>query len=292
MLGEVDPRRPRTTLTDETDGPGSAGSLSASRDVERDEDAEASSKRDEDASLDARVPAFKAATVAGGVPRRASPPPALRLASSPVLAAAPAGGEELDEPSAPPSGPLSADESEEDLPDEASFRVGLGSVSTGADPFLDKDALDEVASAARAAGETRDAGRVVRGRVLGGALLRAGVVGRRRRVLHARVRGGAEAPGAARDALARAHRGAVHARDLTFVAPTNASIGPRGRTATRRRATECTKRTTKRTMRFRASRSSWTRPRCRRTSRTATTSAWRVAGCAARRRRGFRRIRL
>ena len=62
-----------------------------------------------------------------------------------TLAAAPAGGEELDEPSVPPSGPLSADESDEDLPDlPASFCVGPAGAdpSTGADPFLDKDALD------------------------------------------------------------------------------------------------------------------------------------------------------
>ena len=226
MLGEVDPRRPRTTLTDETDGPGSAGSLSASRDVERDEDAEASSKRDEDASLDARVPAFKAATVAGGVHGRRASAPALRLASSPVLAAAPAGGEELDEPSAPPSGPLSADESEEDLPDEASFRVGLGSVSTGADPFLDEDALDALPPLpARPA----DHATLVESFVVECSVARffalawSDAAGESFTPACAEARKHREL----RVTPWRAHRGYGHARDLTFVAPTNASIGPR-----------------------------------------------------------------
>ena len=226
MLGEVDPRRPRTTLTDETDGPGSAGSLSASRDVERDEDAEASSKRDEDASLDARVPAFKAATVAGGVHGRRASAPALRLASSPVLAAASAGGEELDEPSAPPSGPLSADESEEDLPDEASFRVGLGSVSTGADPFLDEDALDALPPLpARPA----DHATLVESFVVECSVARffalawSDAAGESFTPACAEARKHREL----RVTPWRAHRGYGHARDLTFVAPTNASIGPR-----------------------------------------------------------------
>ena len=115
MLGEVevDARRSRTTLNanDETDGPpSSTGSLSALCDAERDDEdvLEASSKRDEDEDasldLDARVPAFKAATVAGGGHGRRASAPALRLASSAVLAAAPAGGEELDFPPSGPSG--------------------------------------------------------------------------------------------------------------------------------------------------------------------------------------------
>jgi len=234
MLGEVevDARRSRTTrnANDETDGPpSSTGSLSALCDAERDdEDAlEASSKRDEDEDasldLDARVPAFKAATVAGGGHGRRASAPALRLASSAVLAAAPAGGEELDEPSVPPSGPLSADESDEDLPDlPASFRVG----PTGVDPFLDKDALDALPLLpARPA----DHATLVESFVVECSVARffalawSDAAGESFTPACAEARKHREL----RVTPWRAHRGYGHARDLTFVAPTNASIGPR-----------------------------------------------------------------
>lgn len=238
MLGEVDARRLRTTLNanDETDGPpSSTGSLSALRDAERDDEdvLEASSKRDEDEDasldLDARVPAFKAATVAGGGHGRRASAPALRLASSAVLAAAPAGGEELDEPSVPPSGPLSADESDEDLPDlPASFCVG----PTGADPFLDKnpfldkDALDALPPLpARPA----DHATLVESFVVECSVARffalawSDAAGESFTPACAEARKHREL----RVTPWRAHRGYGHARDLTFVAPTNASIGPR-----------------------------------------------------------------
>lgn len=238
MLGEVDARRLRTTLNanDETDGPpSSTGSLSALRDAERDDEdvLEASSKRDEDEDasldLDARVPAFKAATVAGGGHGRRASAPALRLASSAVLAAAPAGGEELDEPSVPPSGPLSADESDEDLPDlPASFCVGPAGAdpSTGADPFLDKDALDALPPLpARPA----DHATLVESFVVECSVARffalawSDAAGESFTPACAEARKHREL----RVTPWRAHRGYGHARDLTFVAPTNASIGPR-----------------------------------------------------------------
>jgi hypothetical protein len=234
MLGEVevDARRSRTTrnANDETDGPpSSTGSLSALCDAERDDEdvLEASSKRDEDEDasldLDARVPAFKAATVAGGGHGRRASAPALRLASSAVLAAAPAGGEELDEPSVPPSGPLSADESDEDLPDlPASFRVG----PTGVDPFLDKDALDALPLLpARPA----DHATLVESFVVECSVARffalawSDAAGESFTPACAEARKHREL----RVTPWRAHRGYGHARDLTFVAPTNASIGPR-----------------------------------------------------------------
>ena len=233
MLGEVDARRLRTTLNanDETDGPpSSTGSLSALCDAERDDEdvLEASSKRDEDEDasldLDARVPAFKAATVAGGGHGRRASAPALRLASSAVLAAAPAGGEELDEPSVPPSGPLSADESDEDLP-VVTGPTGVDP-STGADPFLDKDALDALPLLpARPA----DHATLVESFVVECSVARffalawSDAAGESFTPACAEARKHREL----RVTPWRAHRGYGHARDLTFVAPTNASIGPR-----------------------------------------------------------------
>ena len=233
MLGEVDTRRLRTTLNanDETDGPpSSTGSLSALCDAERDDEdvLEASSKRDEDEDasldLDARVPAFKAATVAGGGHGRRASAPALRLASSAVLAAAPAGGEELDEPSVPPSGPLSADESDEDLP-VVTGPTGVDP-STGVDPFLDKDALDALPLLpARPA----DHATLVESFVVECSVARffalawSDAAGESFTPACAEARKHREL----RVTPWRAHRGYGHARDLTFVAPTNASIGPR-----------------------------------------------------------------
>ena len=142
------------------------------------------------------------------------------------MAAAPAGGEELDEPSAPPSGPLSADESDEDLPDEASFRVGPSSTSTGVDPFLDKDALDALPPLpARPA----DHATLVESFVVECSVARffelawSDAAGESFTPACAEARKHREL----RVTPWRAHRGYGHARDLTFVAPTNASIGPR-----------------------------------------------------------------
>jgi hypothetical protein len=139
------------------------------------------------------------------------------------LAAAPAGGEELDEPSVPPSGPLSADESDEDLPDlPASFRVG----PTGVDPFLDKDALDALPLLpARPA----DHATLVESFVVECSVARffalawSDAAGESFTPACAEARKHREL----RVTPWRAHRGYGHARDLTFVAPTNASIGPR-----------------------------------------------------------------
>jgi hypothetical protein len=236
MLGEVevDARRSRTTrnANDETDGPpSSTGSLSALCDAERDDEdvLEASSKRDEDEDasldLDARVPAFKAATVAGGGHGRRASAPALRLASSAVLAAAPAGGEELDEPSVPPSGPLSADESDED-DDNESFR---------AVPFVqnvdlsDTLSVPDVHSLPPLPPRPADHTTIVESCVVECsvsqffALAWSDAAGESFTPACAEARKHREL----RVTPWRAHRGYGHARDLTFVAPTNASIGPR-----------------------------------------------------------------
>ena len=250
MLGEApDGRveRPRATrratLSDEpADGPGSAGSLAESNDdgdaaaaeeeknVFRDEEketAERSSSRTDlksegQRSSDRVARAFKASTVAGGGGhgRRASAP-ALRLASSAVLAAAPAGGEELDFPPSGPSGPLSADESDED-DDNESFR---------AVPFVSNADLfsEDAASLPPLPPRPADHATLVESKTVACsvsqffALAWSDAAGENFLPACAEERKHREL----RVTPWRKHRGYGHARDLTFVAPTNASIGPR-----------------------------------------------------------------
>mmetsp|Transcript_4690 Transcript_4690/g.18771 ORF Transcript_4690/g.18771 Transcript_4690/m.18771 type:complete len:1066 (-) Transcript_4690:111-3308(-) len=238
----------RATLSDgPADGPESAGSLFESndgdavavaetekRDIFRDEEeetAERSSSRTDlkreghMSSSDRVARPFKASTVAvgGGHGRRASAP-ALRLASSAVLAAAPAGGEELDEPSGP-SGPLSADESDED-DDNESFR---------AVPFVQNSDLSDTLSVPDAASLPPLPPRPADHATLVESCVVECSVSKFFALAWSDAAGEAFSPACAEERKHRElrvtpwrkHRGYGHARDLTFVAPTNASIGPR-----------------------------------------------------------------
>ena len=214
------------------------GALSATEDVAalRDEDVEASEarvvgaeKKDSDAGSHAerRVKsAFKASTFAGGGHDRRASAPALRLGSSSVSARAPAGGEALDEPSALGTSPLSPDESDEDEVQET-FHVSPRPVSArvGVDAFPEDDAASLPPLPRRPA----DVATLVESRVVECSVARffalawsdaAGASFSQTCAEERRHRELCVTPW-------RAHRGYGHARDLTFVAPTNASIGPR-----------------------------------------------------------------
>jgi hypothetical protein len=261
MLGEeldASVKRPgrlatrRATLSDgPADGPESAGSLFESNDgdaaavaetekhltIFRDEEEETATprsssrtdlKREGHMSSSDRGASrpFKASTVAvgGGHGRRASAP-ALRLASSAVLAAAPAGGEELDFPPSGPSGPLSADESDED-DDNESFR---------AVPFVQNSDLSDTLSVPDAASLPPLPPRPADHATLVESCVVECSVSKFFALAWSDAAGEAFSPACAEERKHRElrvtpwrkHRGYGHARDLTFVAPTNASIGPR-----------------------------------------------------------------
>ena len=258
MLGEeldVSVERPgrlatrRATLSDvPADGPGSAGSLFESNDgdaaavaetekhltIFRDEETatpRSSSRTDltregHMSSSDRVARPFKASTVAvgGGHGRRASAP-ALRLASSAVLAAAPAGGEELDFPPSRVSGPLSADESDED-DDNESFR---------AVPFVQNSELSDTLSVLDVASLPPLPPRPADHTTIVESFTVECSVAQFFALAWSDAAGEAFSPACAEERKHRElrvtpwrkHRGYGHARDLTFVAPTNASIGPR-----------------------------------------------------------------
>ena len=258
MLGEepdVSVERPgrlatrRATLSDgPADGPESAGSLFESNDgdaapvaetekhltIFRDEETrkERSSSRTDlkreghMSSSDRVARPFKASTVAvgGGHGRRASAP-ALRLASSAVLAAAPAGGEELDFPPSRVSGPLSADESDED-DDNESFR---------AVPFVQNVDLSDTLSVPDVHSLPPLPPRPADHATLVESCVVECSVSKFFALAWSDAAGEAFSPACAEERKHRElrvtpwrkHRGYGHARDLTFVAPTNASIGPR-----------------------------------------------------------------
>ena len=250
MLGEGGAAPPRTALAagPEKDGP-SGPSASPTGDAAlrfRDEDVEETTEREARSSVARRNAnttragglserragsAFKAATVAGGGHGRRASAPALRLASSSVSARAPAGGEPeaLDEPSVPETSPLSADESDEDE-DQESFRVSPGRfasarASEAADAFPERD----VASLPPLPRRPADAATLVESRVVECSVARFFALAWSDAAGETFTRTCAEERRHTdlRVTPWRAHRGYGHARDLTFVAPTNASIGPR-----------------------------------------------------------------